>query len=113
MLQFARLIRKIERLQKGHPLFFLVENVVTRREDRQAITDSFGFDWDPVTFDAASVSPCRRERQFFSNIPPELNGFSFTGETSESQPSTCIEQGFRVSCRKVRKSPCNSVSTHC
>ena len=99
MLELGRVIRTMEKIQKAnnnHPLYYLVENVVTQGNDLDAIRAAFDMDWDPIKLNAASVSPCLRNRHFYSNIPPYLPHF-FDGPWLESTPGKCLEQGFQVS----------------
>ena len=94
MVQFGRFIRKIERLQSPHPLFFLAENVWLKGDDLEAVREAFGFDWDPVLIDALYFSPTRRKRHFFTNIP--LINFDYGSDLSEVSPQSCLEDGFCV-----------------
>jgi hypothetical protein len=96
MIQFGEMIRKLERLQSPHPLFFLAENVFLKGEDLETARNAYGFDWDPVGFDALYVSPTRRKRHFFTNVPLLLEGFDFQGSASHSVPTSCLEKGFQV-----------------
>jgi hypothetical protein len=52
LLRFGRLIRNIERHQAPHPVFFLAENVFLSGDDRTAVMEAFGMDWDPIALDA-------------------------------------------------------------
>jgi site-specific DNA-cytosine methylase len=68
MVRFGLLIRSLEQLQKNRlnrPLFFLAENVPLNGDDLWRVREAFGLDWDPITFDAQYLSPCRRKRHFF------------------------------------------------
>lgn len=100
MVRFGQTIRAIEqlqlRLELPHPLFFLAENVVLRKDLMTVRDDGFGFDFDPVILDALYVSPVRRNRNFFTNIPAALDGFDFSGPASQSSPTCCLEDGFRL-----------------
>jgi hypothetical protein len=77
------------KLQRGHPLFFLAENVVLRDKDLDAISDSFGI--TPLEVDAHYYSPCRRKRHFFMNYPVDLD---FTTVAASSEVTSCLEQGW-------------------
>ena len=94
MIRFGELIRKIERLQHPHPVFFLAENVFLSGHDRTEVMEAFGMDWDPIALDAQYLSPTRRNRHFVTNIP--LSDVDFTKEISIEGPSSCLEEGFFV-----------------
>lgn len=94
MLEFARFIRELERLQQPHPLWFLVENVVLRGDDLFVVRDAFGIEWDPVELDALYLSPIRRKRHFFFNF--SMQNIDFEGPASESLPACCLEDGFDI-----------------
>jgi hypothetical protein len=93
-IEFGHLIRKLERLQNPHPLFYLVENVFLRGDDLAKVRDAFGIDWDPVVLDSLYLSPCRRKRHFITNIP--LTEIDFQAEASYSSPRSCLEEGFSL-----------------
>ena len=99
MIRFGKFIQEIKRIQNQHgiqdPIFFLAENVVTRKENLEDIRAAFGMDWDPVRLNAASVSPNLRERHYYTNIPPYLHNF-FDGPGLNSTPASCIDEGFKV-----------------
>lgn len=92
MIRFGKVIRKIEKMQGDHPLFFLAENVVVDHDDLAAVRNAFQTDWDPILFDAQYVSPTRRKRHFVTNIV--LEDIPFTGEDSMTGPNSCLEKGF-------------------
>ena len=60
--------------------------------DLTEVRDAFGLDWDPIALDAQYLSPTRRNRHFFSNIP--LPSVDFTTEASMEGPTSCLEDGF-------------------
>ena len=94
LLRFGRIIRKIERYQAPHPVFFLAENVFLSGDDRTAVMEAFGMDWDPIALDAQYFSPTRRNRHFITNIPlPDVN---FTLPVSMESPRSCLEDGYFV-----------------
>ena len=97
MLQFGRTIRLLERLQRSMynvDLFFLAENVWLKGDDLSEVRDAFGFDWDPILLDAFYLSPTRRKRHFFTNIP--LDDIDYSGKLSEVGPASCLQSGFCV-----------------
>lgn len=94
MIQFGGFIRKLERLQHNHPVFFLAENVRLQDQDREAVRDAFGFDWDPIQLDALYVSPTRRDRMFLTNVP--YQDIDYNCELSHVGPRDCLEEGFCV-----------------
>lgn len=97
MLEFGRLIRKLERFQSPHPLLFMAENVLMKGADLEEVREAFAVDFDPIEFDAAYVSPTRRKRLFFTNIPPRLaDRFVYDGLDSYLGPSSCLETGFKL-----------------
>ena len=97
MLEFGRFIRKLERLQSPHPLLFMAENVLMKDADLAEAREAFAVDFGPIEFDAAYVSPTRRKRVFFTNIPPRLaERFVYDGVESYLGPSSCLETGFKL-----------------
>lgn len=94
MVRFGQFIRLLERLQRPHPVFFMAENVVLRKDDMRVVKDAFGFDWDPINLDALYFSPARRNRHFFTNIP--LDFFEYDTPLSELGPTSCLEDGYRI-----------------
>jgi hypothetical protein len=94
MLRFGEIIRSIERYQSPNPLHFLAENVFLKGDDIFAAREAFALDWDPVVFDAKYISPTRRLRHFFVNLP--LLNFDFDGDVSMSTPTCCFEEGFQL-----------------
>ena len=97
MVQFAQFIRNIEMLQNAdqpHPLFFLAENVWLKGSDLEEVRDAFAFDWDPILLDAQYLSPSRRKRHFFMNIP--LLDMDYDGPLSQLGPTSCLEDDFCV-----------------
>lgn len=111
MLKFGRMIRKIERLQRPNPLFFLAENVILKGDDLEETRDAFGLDFDPITVDAMYLSPTRRKRHFIMNIPLVLGDFDFQGSASEVGPSSCLEEGFKVPGHIIENNFAAKVST--
>ena len=91
LTNFGRFIRLVERIQTPKPLYFLAENVIVSGMDKDEINDAFGFDWDPVNVDAKDLSPARRNRDFWTNIP--LDNLDYT-TGSGIDPSTCLEEGY-------------------
>lgn len=70
MLKFAQLIKRIKNHpeQKGHHVFFLCENVESMKDDDvMQFEDDFGI--SRVNIDALCLSPTRRHRSYFTNIP--------------------------------------------
>jgi site-specific DNA-cytosine methylase len=80
-------VMRSHKLQRGHPLFFLAENVVLRDKDLDAVSDSFGI--TPLEVDAQYYSPCRRKRHFFMNFPVDLD---FTTLAASSEVASCLEK---------------------
>ena len=76
MPRFGTLIQRIQRSQHSHHVFFLAENTILRNDreenlkdgDLECIKESFGVEWS-MDVDAASFTPGRRNRTYFSNIP--------------------------------------------
>ncbi|MCK9477567.1 MAG: DNA cytosine methyltransferase [Candidatus Muirbacterium halophilum] len=54
-------------LEKNPKAYFLLENVVMKKEWRQIITDIIGV--EPIMIDSALVSAQRRKRLYWTNIP--------------------------------------------
>mmetsp|Transcript_35563 Transcript_35563/g.82595 ORF Transcript_35563/g.82595 Transcript_35563/m.82595 type:complete len:540 (-) Transcript_35563:514-2133(-) len=109
MLRFGQLIRKIEKYQetkydRPHPLFFLAENVFLSGDDLFAVRDAFQFNFDPVALDAMYLSPCRRNRHYFTNIP--LQNLDFTALSSTQGPEKCLEDGYFVPAHIVDAESC-------
>lgn len=100
MVAFGELIRKIELFQDS-PIYFLVENVVTKDEDLDGIRKAFQMDWDPITLDSQYFSPARRKRQFWTNIP--LSDIEYNTDLSHIGPDSCLEQGFYLLAHIVDK----------
>jgi len=109
MVAFGRLIQKIRRhhAQKNRSLFFLSENVPIRNEqdmplqlgDLELTKDAYGIEWDPYELDAKYCSPCHRRRQFFANIPLEIEeGFFKSLDATGSTPTAtrCLRDGYRL-----------------
>ena len=74
LLWMGRIVRKLERMQltkwRDRPLFFVAENVQLRDADeRNEVTGAFEFDFDPIHLDAQYLSPVRRNRHYWTNIP--------------------------------------------
>ena len=69
MVRFAELIQKIRShpSQGDEPVFFLCENVVMKLEDSQAFEPIFGI--SPVEICAQQMSPAKRLRGYFTNVP--------------------------------------------
>lgn len=83
LLQMGHFVQALQELQ-GNRLYFLAENVMmdnavssSTADDsttaamglKDQITAAFGLTWDPIQLDARDVSPCRRKRLFWTNIP--------------------------------------------
>ena len=94
MLNFGRTIRKIERYQHPHSLYFLAENVRLHGQDKQEVMDAFGLDWDPIELDAKYLSPCRRDRHWFTNIP--FRYLDYQSPVSLQGPEPCLEDGYAI-----------------
>jgi hypothetical protein len=60
-------IRKVQRHQPGHPVWYLIENVVLQHDDLQAIEGAFGGS-TPIRIDSFHFSPCKRNREYFINV---------------------------------------------
>lgn len=54
-------------LEETKPKYFLLENVLMKKEDKQTITDILGV--EPIEIDSALVSAQRRKRLYWTNIP--------------------------------------------
>lgn len=69
MVRFAELIQKIRShpSQGDEPVYFLCENVVMKLEDSQAFEPIFGL--SPVEICAQQLSPAKRLRGYFTNVP--------------------------------------------
>jgi hypothetical protein len=70
MLKFAQLIKRIKNhpKQNGHHVFFLCENVESMKDnDVKEFEDDFGI--SRVNIDALCLSPTKRARSYFTNIP--------------------------------------------
>jgi len=60
-------------------------------DDLKVVCDAFQISWDPIEFDAQYVSPTRRRRHFFTNIPLESScDYAFEDQHVES----CLAPGF-------------------
>jgi hypothetical protein len=105
MLQFGKLLHEIKKSneQKKQPLFYLAENVTIgnkkdkamSRGDLTKIKEAFQIERDPFKFDAKYVSPCKRNRHYFTNIPATgFFGFAFDGPDSIANPNSCLEDGY-------------------
>ena len=76
MPRFGTLIRRIQRMQPKHNVFFLAENTILRNDkeknledgDLETIKASFGVQW-AMDVDAVCFTPGRRNRTYISNIP--------------------------------------------
>jgi len=114
MLEFGRFIRKLERLQSPHPLLFMAENVLMKDADLAEAREAFAVDFDPIEFDAAYVSPTRRKRVFFTNIPPRLaERFVYDGVESYLGPSSCLETGFKLPAHIVHSEENSIAKANC
>mmetsp|Transcript_40219 Transcript_40219/g.84473 ORF Transcript_40219/g.84473 Transcript_40219/m.84473 type:complete len:292 (-) Transcript_40219:62-937(-) len=69
MLKFANLINRIKKhpRQNGERVFFLCENVATKWADACQFEHVFGI--SPIIIDAQQMSPTRRNRSYFTNLP--------------------------------------------
>jgi len=109
MLEFGNFIRRVKQHshQQRRHLFFLSENVIIRNQrnmplqlgEREYISKAYGIEWDPVELDAKYVSPCHRDRNFFTNIPLELeHNFFVRLDANDAIPSStrCLQDGYRL-----------------
>jgi hypothetical protein len=110
LIAFGDLIKQIREHvgQKNQHLFFLVENVILSGNDLIQAREAYGITWDPVEFDAKYVSPCRRNRHFFMNVPLDLSNFDFQGPASEVNPNSSLEQGYQLAANIIESSDMNA-----
>jgi site-specific DNA-cytosine methylase len=103
LLRLGKLVHAIRKhkLQRGHPLFFLAENVVLRDKDLDEVSDSFGI--TPLEVDAHYYSPCRRKRHFFMNYPVDLD---FTTLAASSEVASCLEEGWMHPADAIKERAC-------
>lgn len=57
----------VDALRRLRPKYFLLENVVMKREWQDIISSELGV--SPIMIDAAKISPTRRRRLYWTNIP--------------------------------------------
>jgi hypothetical protein len=94
MVQLAKFIRELERLQKPHPLWFFVENTILEEDDLRAVRDALGVEWGPIELDALHLSPIRRKRHYFFNFP--MQNIDPNGPAAKSSPDCCLLDGFDI-----------------
>jgi hypothetical protein len=83
------LIRGVEQhaVQRGHPLFFLVENVIGAR-------DAMQLGVEPLLLDGLHYSPTNRKRYFWTNIRPSIEDLS--REEKRVNVNSCLDGSFRT-----------------
>lgn len=72
ILRFSEIVQEIKNhcLQKGEPVFFLCENVpISSNDGLETIEEKFGT--IGITVDSKYFSATKRNRMFFTNIPPK------------------------------------------
>ena len=83
--EFVRLVRECK------PKYFLLENVVMRKQDQAVITTLLGV--SPIKINSSLVSAQNRPRLYWTNIPihslPNDKGITF-GSVMESNPSPTV-----------------------
>eukprot|EP00970_Alexandrium_tamarense_P009167 scaffold1803_cov195-Alexandrium_tamarense.AAC.43 len=93
MLRFAKLVTLIRKhQQKQHQqeqLYFLCENVPQRWDDQGSIETCFGI--SPVLLDAQTLSPAKRKRSYYTNIPSNNLPDS---HSPEAMSSVCLADGW-------------------
>jgi hypothetical protein len=99
IIKFGELVNQIaQKMQeKGVPVFYLAESSSLRNRqdqplcstDLDRVKEAFGADWT-MSFDAADVSPLRRNRSYLSNIP------FWAPDYCDPPPKSCIDDNFDV-----------------
>jgi len=98
LVQFGIFIRSLEAAQKKKfgkdQIFFLAENVLLNGDDLKVVCEAFKISWDPIEFDAQYISPTRRRRHYFTNIPfdDQLNNCDYVWEGQDVE--SCLTPGF-------------------
>ncbi len=95
LLNYSDLITTIQKnsLQKGKYLFYLAENVLFDKKTRFDIKDLFS-GMPAIRFDASDFSPCKRMRNYWTNLP-----ITFPDEEVDwvqMQSSPILENGFEM-----------------
>lgn len=106
MIRFAKLIHRLQALQAKHKIYFLAENTVIRNSksknknfqdgDLTLINNAFGLEWDPIELDAREVSPCRRKRNLFTNLPYDGKSDADLAAVGAHVDSCLDPDGFRL-----------------
>lgn len=82
--------------QPSHHLFYLIENVRLTGSQKEEIEtelgEKLGIKWDPIHLDAMLISPCVRDRSFWTNIPQELDTLEKEANKREYDPECCLDQ---------------------
>ncbi|GAX09310.1 hypothetical protein FisN_32Hh006 [Fistulifera solaris] len=90
----GQLCRQIQEHQL-RKAYIMIENVViSNPTDCARIRKAFGFRWKPVELDAWQLSPCRRKRHFFTNIP--YSDTERAHRYCEVTPESCMDDGYTL-----------------
>jgi len=81
------------------PFYWLFENVIMDTEDRNTISYSLGC--DPVKMDSMYVSPMKRPRLYWSNIPGLGDPIQPNPEQDKLNLQECLEPGRKARVRRV------------
>jgi len=88
-----------EDIKTTTPFYWLFENVIMDTEDRNTISFSLGC--DPVKMDAMYVSPMKRPRLYWSNIPGLGDPIQPNPEQDKLDLQQCLEPGRKARVRRV------------
>jgi hypothetical protein len=96
MIQFGNLIETIQKhpMQLQRHLYFLSENVICDKDDEEIVDSVYGV--PALRLDAQDFSPCKRNRNYWTNIPFSSYNRSENDESIDrcSFPSD-LEHGFQ------------------
>lgn len=101
-LAISKLIRKLQKHQRDHHIFFSVETAVVRKGeyvsmdqgDVRKLEEAFEVSWS-LELDAKFFSPVRRKSRFFSNIPVTSKQTDYCGRHNEDVAGCCILRGYQ------------------
>jgi len=88
-----------EDMKTTTPFYWLFENVIMDTEDRNTISFSLGC--DPVKMDAMYVSPMKRPRLYWSNIPGLGDPIQPNPNQDKLHLQECLEPGRKARVRRV------------
>lgn len=88
-----------EDMKTTTPFYWLFENVIMDTEDRNTISFSLGC--DPVKMDAMYVSPMKRPRLYWSNIPGLGDPIQPNPDQDKLELQQCLEPGRKARVKRV------------